>query len=131
MFIEFTSGPRTGERAHLKYEIAAPLIAAGIAVEVHLSEEEKKALRFGNFGKPFIIPTPEWNVINSPYTGKLLIQCRCGSESWLFDGKPGKEWKCPPEIVKEFNSRLEREALARAAEREDRDRAVASTGYRG
>jgi hypothetical protein len=131
MFIEFTSGPRTGERAHLKFEVAAPLIAAGMACEVILTEEQKRDLRFGNFGKPFILPTPEWNVINSAYTGKLLIQRRCGRESWLFEGRPDAKWKCPPEIVKEFNSRLEREALARAAEREDRDRAVASTGYRG
>ena len=128
MFIEFSSGPRAGERAHLKYEVAAPLIVAGIAVEVHLTEDLQQRLRFGV--PEFVPPVPEWHVINSPHTGKVLIQRRCGTDATLFSGRPGKEWNCPPAIVKEFEARLERERQAREADRQDRDRAAESLHQR-
>jgi hypothetical protein len=127
MLIEYTPpSPRAGVQEHVSQTTAAALIAAGFAREVILSEEEKKALRFGNFGKAPIVHVPEWNVVNSSYTGKLLIQRRYGCESMLFDGRPDAQWKCPPEIVKEYEARLERERLARVADKRDRDRAADS-----
>lgn len=120
MFIEFVTGPKSATREHLKYEVAAPLIAAGIAREVHLSEEEKKAIRFGV--KPFVPPLPEWTIINSQYTGKLLIKRHCGTETSFFDGRPAAKWNCPQEIVCEFEARLEREQQASEASFLDRTR---------
>jgi hypothetical protein len=137
MFIEYVQpSPRAGVQEHVSQTTAAALIAAGFAKEVELTEEERKVLRFGT-GSPSgaghtVAPnfsTPVWNVINSPYTGKILLQRRLGSENTLFNGRPDKEWNCPPEIVKEFEARMERERLARVEAKRDRDRAAES--YRG
>lgn len=126
MYVQFCPpSPKAGQQEHVSQTTAAALIAAGLAREIVLSDEEKKRIRFG---VPKSVPLPEvkWNVIESPHTGALLIQRRFGTDTTLFTERPGKQWNCPPEIVKEFEARLERERLARVAAKQNRDRAAES-----
>jgi len=115
MYIEYVSpSPKAGIKEHVSREVAAAIVAAGLAKEVNLTPEERLALRFGNYGKPpAAAPTPTWNCIRSPYTGAPLIQRRCGDETTCFNASPSKkQWPdCPPEVIKKFEQMAEQDWL--------------------
>ena len=102
MLIEFTShSPKVGRQEHVSQTTAAALIAAGLAVEVILTEEEKRALRFGI--KPFVLPEAQWSVVRHQ-SGDVVVLRRCGSETHYFGGVPNpKNW---PDLTKELAKEL-------------------------
>ena len=103
MYIEFQHGPRAGQRAHVSREVGAPLITAGLAREMRMTEQERIESIFGK-QVPAPTPTERWNAMRSPYTGQPLIQRRYGDLTTLFDGPPSKKDfpNCPVDVVAEF-----------------------------
>ena len=103
MYIEFQHGPRAGQRAHVSREVGAPLIIAGLAKQVQMTEQERIESIFGK-QIPAPPPTESWSAIRSPYTGAPLIQRRYGDLTALFDGPPSKKEfpNCPASVLAKF-----------------------------
>lgn len=87
-FIQYCSpSPKHGIKEHVSREVAAACIAAGLAVEVHLSEEEKKRLRFG-VPLQTELPAPVWTVEKHPATGEVTIIRKFQTETTFMSAVP-------------------------------------------
>lgn len=121
MFIEYVQpSPRAGVQEHVSQTTAAALIAAGFAKEVELTEEERKALRFGTGTTssaghtiPPYVPTPTWSVIKHTGNGEIFVRRSFMSEVLFFNGVPDlKRW---PDLTKERAKELAAEYAAMKA----------------
>jgi hypothetical protein len=128
MLIEYCHpSPKAGIQEHQSREVAAALIAAGFAREVPLTDEKRKALRFGTSSlsghsvqAPYVAE-PTWSVIRHKESKNILVVRKSGFETTYFNGVPElKRWSdLRPERARELAEQFERmveenKALARA-----------------
>jgi hypothetical protein len=79
VYVQFCSpSPRAGQREHVSQTTAAALIAAGLAREVKLTEEEQKRLRFG-VKQPTETPTVKWSVTTGTMTKRVFVVATCSN----------------------------------------------------
>jgi hypothetical protein len=104
MFVEFCHpSPKAGIKEHVAREVAAALLASGLAREVVLTPEQKLAMRFGNdpFAPAKPTPPPTWFVYRTAEFGDLVISRKQADGSTAIFNSPPSD--CPADVAKKFS----------------------------